>query len=134
MFPESTANLRSAHTKASRLVNWYYRRFPGAVDDLRHLMLSRRRLRRFKPCTEAERRGFDIIRFYVVSRHPLEECWRLAVPESPVAPNSARILAQRYATRLIRKHPDTHRRIIETLHWQGLARALRVKVTHNSLL
>ena len=128
VFPESTANLHCAHTKASRLVTWYYRRFPEAADGLRHLMVARRRLRRFIFRTESERRGFEIIRSYVVFRYPLEECWRLAVPESPANPNSARILAQRYASRLIRKHPDVHRRIIETLHWQGLCPVFRDEV------
>ena len=114
-FPESTANHACAQNLAHRLLYWYYNRFPedwnALYDPERRHRPPRRR--RFKPRSETERVGVAIIFYHVIFRLPLQECWRTAVPDSPANDNSARILAQRYATRLIRKYPNAPRQIIE---------------------
>ena len=112
-FPETTANHACARNQAHRLLYWYYKRFPDDWKALYDPERRHRRPRRFKPRSESERVGAAIIFFYVVFRSSLQKCWRNAVPDSPANDNSARILAQRYATRLIRKYPNAPRQIIE---------------------
>ena len=113
VFPESTANPRVAQNRGSSLCRWYQKRFPEDCSTLFARMRRKRLPRSFKPRTEAERVGAAIVFCYVVLRLPLTECWRRVVPESTANANSARILAQRYATRLIRKYPEATRGIIE---------------------
>ena len=112
-FPKSTANHACAQNLAHRLLSWYYKRFPDDWKALYDPERQHRRPRRFKPRSESERVGAAIIFFYVVFRSSLQKCWRTAVPDSPANDNSARILAQRYANRLIRKYPNAPRQIIE---------------------
>ena len=121
-FPESTANPACAQNLGRRLSRWYSERFPEDRSALYDLARRHRRQRRFRPRSESERIGVAIIVFHVVFRCPLQECWRMAAPDSPANDNSARILAQRYATRLIRKHPNAPRQIIESAA-RGMAEA-----------
>ena len=55
-------------------------------------------------------------------RFSLEDCWAIAVPESPAKPNSARILAQRTANNFIRKYPGAAQRILENVVKQAASR------------
>ena len=112
-FPESTANPACARNQAHRLLYWYYKRFPEDRSALYDPERQHRPPRRFRPRSETERVGVAIIFYYVILRLPLQKCWRNAVPDSLANDNSARILAQRYATRLIRKYPNAPRQIIE---------------------
>lgn len=115
VFPECTANHRCAQNLGDRLCHWYGERFPEDRRTLFDRMCRQRLPRGFEPRTNAEQVGAAVIFCHVVLRLPLVECWRRVVPESTANTNgnSARILAQRYATRLIRKYPDAPRQIIE---------------------
>ena len=63
--------------------------------------------------TESDGRAAGIIGLHCVLRYPLEEGWRIVVPDSPANPNSARILARRTANRFIRKYPGGAQQAIE---------------------
>lgn len=116
-FPRSKANANSARIMTGKLLAWYrqYRQdHPEAAAEYRTLNLPPWRTPR--GITERERRAIKrattIIIAYCFMRFPLEECWRVAAPESHASPNSARILAQRTANSFIRKYPGAAQRIL----------------------
>ena len=114
-FPESSANRPCAESLGCRLFKWYCERFPEDWSTLFDRMRRQRLPRRFIARSDVEQVAAAIIFCHVVLRLPLVECWRRVVPESPANnnANSARTLAQRYATRLIRKYPEAPRQIVE---------------------
>ena len=141
-FPGSTANDNSARVMWGRKVHWFLQNYPEELkefgdelcraaglpvgDKMTPRDYKPPRWRRPRGRTERERqaitRAIRIIIVYCVLRFPLEECWRVAEPESTANPNSARILAQRIANNFIRRYPGAVQQMLDDSLWRGSAR------------